>query len=140
MKKGERPAADDMRPNYTRADFGGTLVRGKYAQRLRDSSNVVVIEPELAKAFPKARAVNAALRRLLRKGESASGVKDTKRSGHDTSWEGRRKYAARHRERMSIVLLDADVSAAFPNEDAVNTALRAILDAMPARRPKDRRS
>ena len=34
------------------------LVRGKYTQRLRESSNVVVIEPELAKAFPNARVVN----------------------------------------------------------------------------------
>ena len=38
-----------------------------------------------------------------------------------------------------IVLLDPDVSAAFPNSEAVNKALRAILDAMPVRRSKRRR-
>jgi hypothetical protein len=66
MKKASSRTVDDMRPEYKRSDFG-TLVRGKYAQRLRESSNVVVIESDLAKAFPTARAVNTALRRLLRK-------------------------------------------------------------------------
>jgi hypothetical protein len=54
-----------MRAEYKRSDLG-PLVRGKYAQRYREASNVVVIEPDLHKAFPNARAVNAALRRLLR--------------------------------------------------------------------------
>ena len=66
MKKVSGRVVDDMRPEYRRSDFG-TLVRGKYAQRYRESSNVVVIEPDLAKAFPTARAVNTALRRLLRR-------------------------------------------------------------------------
>jgi hypothetical protein len=65
MKKANHRAGDDMRPEYRRSDLG-TLVRGKYAQRMRESSNVVVIEPDLTKAFPNAKAVNAALRRLLR--------------------------------------------------------------------------
>lgn len=115
-----------MRPEYKRSDFG-TLVRGKYAQRLRESSNVVVIEPDLAKAFPNARAVNTALRRLLRKRKAS------------VSGRERGKYAARNREGINIVLLDPDVSAAFPNSEAVNNALRALLDAAPARRSKRRR-
>jgi hypothetical protein len=65
MKRPRGKGADDMRAEYKRSDFE-TLVRGKYAQRFRESSNVVVIEPELSKAFPDARAVNIALRRLLR--------------------------------------------------------------------------
>jgi len=65
MKKVRDKVVDELRPEYKRSDFG-TLVRGKYAQRYRESSNVVVIEPDLAKAFPDARAVNTALRRLLR--------------------------------------------------------------------------
>jgi len=40
------------------------LVRGKYINRLKDSSNVVVIDPELADFFPNGQAVNAALRSL----------------------------------------------------------------------------
>jgi hypothetical protein len=40
------------------------LVRGKYIERLRTSSNVVMIAPEVADLFPNAAAVNAALRSL----------------------------------------------------------------------------
>lgn len=43
-------------------------VRGKYAQRVRESSNIVLLEPDIAKAFPTEDAVNAALRGLLDKG------------------------------------------------------------------------
>ena len=46
-----------------RSDFGA-LVRGKYVARLEASSNVVVLDPEVADVFPNAAAVNAALRAL----------------------------------------------------------------------------
>ena len=65
MKKGSRRATDDLRAEYKRSDFG-TLVRGKYAQRVREATNVVVLEPKVARAFPSDRAVNKALRGLLR--------------------------------------------------------------------------
>jgi hypothetical protein len=63
MRKVKGAAADDLRPEYKRSDFGA-LVRGKYAARLRTSSNVVVIDPEIADLFPNAAAVNSALRSL----------------------------------------------------------------------------
>lgn len=63
MKKAKKPAVDELRPEYQRSDFS-TLVRGKYVERLKKSSNVVVLEPELADLFPNAAAVNAALRSL----------------------------------------------------------------------------
>jgi hypothetical protein len=63
MKKAETVAADDLRPEYKRSDFG-VLVRGKYIERVPTSSNVVVIEPEVADLFPNAEAVNSALRSL----------------------------------------------------------------------------
>ena len=65
MKKASRKPTDELRPEYKRADFG-TLVRGKYAKRATESSNVVVLEPQVARAFPNDRAVNTALRGLLR--------------------------------------------------------------------------
>jgi len=65
MKKASRRPVDDLRPEYRRSDFG-TLVRGKYAQRLIEATNVVVLDPQVAKAFPNDRAVNTALRKLLR--------------------------------------------------------------------------
>jgi len=55
---------DELRPEYRREDFG-VMVRGKYAARLKESSNIVVLDPEIAEAFPNTKAVNDALRGLL---------------------------------------------------------------------------
>jgi len=63
MRKVKNPAAAEIRAEYKRSDFKA-LVRGKYAARLRTSSNVVVLDPEVADLFPNAAAVNAALRSL----------------------------------------------------------------------------
>ena len=56
--------SEELRPEYRREDFG-EMVRGKYALRCREASNVVVISPDVQKAFPNAQAVNDALRGLL---------------------------------------------------------------------------
>jgi hypothetical protein len=50
-----------MRAEY---DFSGG-VRGKYADRYRRGTNVVLLDPELAEAFPDSKSVNDALRALL---------------------------------------------------------------------------
>jgi hypothetical protein len=63
MKKAKKRPAGELRPEYKRSDFGA-LVRGKYIERLKASSNVVVLDPEVAELFPNAAAVNAALRSL----------------------------------------------------------------------------
>jgi hypothetical protein len=63
---------------------------------------------------------------------------ETIRPHHDFSGGVRGKYAARYREGTNVVLLDPDVAAAFPDSEAVNKALRALLGAVPARRPKRR--
>ena len=46
----------EWRPEYERSDFG-KLVRGKYAARASAGTNVVILEPAVAKAFPFDRAV-----------------------------------------------------------------------------------
>jgi hypothetical protein len=63
MKNVKKLAADGVRSEYRRSDFG-TLVRGKYVARLQANSNVVILDPEVAELFPNAAAVNAALRSL----------------------------------------------------------------------------
>jgi hypothetical protein len=63
MRKVKKLAADELRSEYKRSDFG-TLVRGKYIDRLHTISNVVVLDPEVADLFPNAAAVNGALRSL----------------------------------------------------------------------------
>jgi hypothetical protein len=50
-----------MRAEY---DFSGG-VRGKYVDRYRRGTNVVLLDPELAEAFPDSKSVNDALRALL---------------------------------------------------------------------------
>lgn len=64
MKKSNRKAVDELRPEYKRSDFG-ELVRGKYADRIAAETNIVVLDPEVAEAFPNDQAVNEALRGLL---------------------------------------------------------------------------
>ncbi|PYN05442.1 MAG: hypothetical protein DME02_19810 [Candidatus Rokuibacteriota bacterium] len=78
MTKARRKPTDNLRREYKRSGFGN-LVRGKYAQRLAETSNVVVLEPEVAKAFPNDRAVNNALRRLMRVAESTARSTATRR-------------------------------------------------------------
>jgi hypothetical protein len=63
MKKA-KTVSDDLRPEYRRADFG-PMVRGKYAARMKEASNIVVLDPDVAEAFPNAQAVNQTLRTLL---------------------------------------------------------------------------
>ena len=64
MKKASA-AKDTLRREYKRSDFPGGLMRGKYAKAAATSSNIAVLEPELAAAFPNSAAVNDALRAIL---------------------------------------------------------------------------
>ena len=52
MKKTDRNANGDMRPDYDFAAMKGG-VRAKYLKRLRERTNIVVLEPEVAEAFPQ---------------------------------------------------------------------------------------
>ena len=56
-KRGTR----EMRAEY---DFSGG-VRGKYVDRYRLGTNVVLLDPELTEAFPDSKSVNDALRALV---------------------------------------------------------------------------
>jgi hypothetical protein len=67
MKKTEPD--DDLLPEY---DFTGA-VRGKYARKYAEGTNVVVValDPDVAERFPTSEAVNAALRQLAESSKSA---------------------------------------------------------------------
>lgn len=64
MKKAEPPTIDELRPEYKRPDFD-KMERGKYVERLKKGSNVVVLDPRVARAFPTSEAVNEALLSLV---------------------------------------------------------------------------
>jgi hypothetical protein len=69
MKKAKNSEFKDWgKAEYERSDLG-ELVRGKYAERIRESTNVVVLDPQVAKAFPNDKAVNNALLKLLESGD-----------------------------------------------------------------------
>jgi hypothetical protein len=53
------------------------------------------------------------------------------RAEYDFSGGARAKYAARFRQGVNVVVLDPDVAEAFRSSEAVNRALRAILDVTP---------
>ena len=72
-EKASSKPADELRPEYKRSDFV-SLVRGKYAQRVAEATNVVVLDPQVARAFPNDRAVNKALRGLLRDRKRSTGA------------------------------------------------------------------
>ncbi len=46
--------------------------RGKFARRYRDGSNLVLLDPEVAKHFPDSKSVNEALMALIAKGEQST--------------------------------------------------------------------
>lgn len=54
---------DTLRPEYP-ADLIKSGVRGKYASRYREGTNIVLIDPELHKLFPDSESVNRALRKF----------------------------------------------------------------------------
>ncbi len=64
MKKVKSEKNDWLRTEYKRENLG-PIARGKYAKRIAAESNVVVIDPVVAKAFPNEESVNAALRGLI---------------------------------------------------------------------------
>ncbi len=57
-----RRADDEMRHEY---DFSGG-VRGKYANRYAEGTNLILIEPDLAAEFPNSRSVSRALTAYLK--------------------------------------------------------------------------
>ena len=62
---------DLLRENYDFSRLGGG-VRGKYATRYREGTNLVLLAPDVAAAFHDSAAVNEALRRLLHQERDAA--------------------------------------------------------------------
>ena len=62
-----------MRREYDFAAMQGG-VRGKYVQRYREGTNIVLLEPDVAEAFPNDEAVNQALRGVLNTARAVRGT------------------------------------------------------------------
>ena len=62
MKKNK--LEDELRPEYDLSTLKNE-VRGKYVDRYREGTNLVLLDPEVSKAFPDSASVNAALKLLI---------------------------------------------------------------------------
>ncbi|WP_017715646.1 hypothetical protein [Kamptonema formosum] len=63
-KEVESEMEDELRSEYDFAEMEGGI-RGKYVARYRAGTNLVLLEPDVARAFPDDKAVNEALRLLM---------------------------------------------------------------------------
>jgi hypothetical protein len=56
---------DELRPEYDLSQLLRGSVRGKYAKRYQAGTNLVLLDPDVARAFPDAQAVNETLRLVI---------------------------------------------------------------------------
>ena len=62
---------DTLRPEYP-ADLIKSGVRGKYASRYREGTNIVLVDPDLHRLFPDSESVNRALRKFAEEHQMSS--------------------------------------------------------------------
>lgn len=58
---------------------------------------------------------------------------------YDFSQGATGKFYDRYKDRLSVVLIEKDVHAMFPNSESVNRALRAVGELLKAAKPKRKR-
>ena len=76
--------SDELREEYRREDLG-TGVRGKYLKVYQAGTNLVLLSPDVAEAFPSEETVNDALRSLINLAKKSSGLTkhpDRRRKGN----------------------------------------------------------
>ena len=73
MKKASKKTTDRDLPELKRDELGKG-VRGKYLKHFFQGSNVVVLQPEIQKAFPTSEAVNKALASMLAFAQETQGL------------------------------------------------------------------
>jgi hypothetical protein len=64
MKRATAKKENGLRREYDLSKLRGG-VRGKYYRRYSEGTNLVLLDPDVAEAFPNAKAVNEALRVLV---------------------------------------------------------------------------
>lgn len=78
MKKRSTSKDEQDIPELKREQLGAG-VRGKYHKQFTQGSNVVVLQPEIQKAFPTSEAVNKALANMLAFAQETQTIIHTKR-------------------------------------------------------------
>lgn len=83
-----------LRPEYDFAAMQGG-VRGKYTKRYREGTNIVLLEPDIAEAFPNDAAVNQALRGVLNTTRAVRGTGGLAEKSLQTSSQRRTRRSKR---------------------------------------------
>jgi len=65
-KKSKDDKTDDLRPEYDLRELLKDGVQGKYADRFQEGTNLVLLDSDVAEAFPNDEAVNEALRLVIK--------------------------------------------------------------------------
>ena len=65
-KKFKDDKTDDLRPEYDLRELLKDGVQGKYADRFQEGTNLVLLDSDVAEAFPNDEAVNEALRLVIK--------------------------------------------------------------------------
>ena len=76
-KKPKSEMTDELRPEYDLHKLLKDGVRGKYAVRYQAGTNLVLLEPDVAKAFPTEKEGNEALRLVMQLTKIQRGGKRT---------------------------------------------------------------
>ena len=80
-KESAKQRRDDLRPEYDLARLEGG-VRGKYYKQATAGTNLVLLDPDVARAFPDSSSVNRALRLLHEVATKSSRTGRTSASAH----------------------------------------------------------
>lgn len=64
-KENKQCQEDDLRPEYDLKSLLKSGIRGKYAHRFQEGTNIVILDPDVASVFPNGKAVNEALRLVI---------------------------------------------------------------------------
>lgn len=73
MKHKGKASTDELRPEY-HFDYSKAVLGNYYRRLLKKGADVIVLEPDVAKAFRESIAVNDALRSLLKVARSSQRV------------------------------------------------------------------
>jgi hypothetical protein len=65
-RKSTEEKADDLRPEYELGELFKGGVQSKYAKRYQEGTNIVLLDGDVAQAFPNDEAVNEALRLVIK--------------------------------------------------------------------------
>ena len=73
---------EEMRKEYRREDLGKGI-RGKYFDEYKKGTNLVLLSPDVAAAFPDDASVNEALRTLMKIARQSTGLTSRSRGTRD---------------------------------------------------------